>query len=530
MSLLEHEPVQIGAHDAQALFEEARARTRRRRRLRAAVTLALASTAVGVYLGARAGSAPGVLAQTASTPFVNVRAFAHDGELAFVSHGRLWVLDGRAGSVRELRSPRGLTPASPSFSRDGRWLAYLDQPPPNGDGGPAQLWLAHADGSSAHRVGALAVDQLVGWSPHADVLAAITDITVRFPQPAGIEPQPAVLTLVSPHTGARRLMALAVAAARWHSLWAAAWSPSGAAVAVTVYSPLRGQGSSVRSYPLDGGPPTRWFSIRNDQRLAGICGGSCGSSEVIADLAGWWRGWGITFWATCCGSTHGNDGTALELIRHPGATPQLLPATLSDRVTDAIAPGPSGELALVASGNGGREIGAGKEVEDCSATRVACTPLPRASVWQGADPQTHCPVACRFFRHPPSGKPGSGVSLDPSWSPDGRYLAYVKAPVALTGGGPSPQWYGAHELYLYDTRSDSTRRLGPIRGASVPAWSADGRQLLYVAGDGLWLASAQTGRAVEIEHPLLPPLAKLGLAQDYYGQIDWTAQFGWWSR
>jgi hypothetical protein len=39
------------------------------------------------------------------------------------------------------------------------------------------------------------------------------------------------------------------------------------------------------------------------------------------------------------------------------------------------------------------------------------------------------------------------------------------------------------------------------------------------------------GPAVEIESPLFPPRQWKTLNGDisYYGQIDWTGQFSWWS-
>ena len=175
----------------EALIEEARRRTRRRRR-RGGLVVVLVVAAIVLGLIASAGGGSGVVSETASRPFVNVRAFSHDGELAFISRGSLWVLDGAAGSLRKVASrsytaqPEGnidsggipahtaLVPGSPTFSRDGRWLAYL-VPHAAGDGAFSQLWIAHGDGTEAHLVRRLAVDELVGWSPTADVLAVTTD-------------------------------------------------------------------------------------------------------------------------------------------------------------------------------------------------------------------------------------------------------------------------------------------------------------------------------------------------------------------
>jgi hypothetical protein len=190
----------------------------------------------------------------------------------------------------------------------------------------------------------------------------------------------------------------------------------------------------------------------------------------------------------------------------------------------------------VASVADGREYGAGKIVAYCAVGGGACLPVPGASIWVGPDHQrcmipTHTPQHCPGLTIPPVGQPGSGVSLDPSWSPDGKLLAYVRAPSALTGGWPDASWYAAHAVYTWNARTGATRRISAIEGASVPAWSADGRDLLYVHDDGLWLAPVNNGPPVEIAHPLFPPSHLYSsYTDDYYGQIPWTAQFSWWTQ
>ncbi len=63
-------------------------------------------------------------------------------------------------------------------------------------------------------------------------------------------------------------------------------------------------------------------------------------------------------------------------------------------------------------------------------------------------------------------------------------------------------------------------------GASVPAWSADGKSLLYVAQDAVWLLPRLNGQSVRIAGPLFPP-GHWPLS--YYGQLGWSGQFAWWS-
>jgi hypothetical protein len=210
----------------------------------------------------------------------------------------------------------------------------------------------------------------------------------------------------------------------------------------------------------------------------------------------------------------------------------VLAQTLSTGITDAVNAAPDGQLAVVASSaDAGRFLGQGKAVERCEPKTYACAPLPGASVWSGQDNLT-CPCV---FRAPAPGTPGSGVSLDPAWSPNGKLLAYVKAPGYFNGASPNLAWYGDRSLYLWNAHDGTTRRLVPIDGASLPTWSRDGRELLYVSNDGLWLKSISTGNAVEIEHPLFAPAAWNSVATEsngisFFGQIAWGQQFSWWTR
>ena len=513
------------ADDAEALIEEARRRARRRwwRRGVAFAGLVVAAAAVVAY-GVSGGGA-GVVAQTAARPFANLSAFAGRGELAFVSRGGLWVLDGQRGSLRRLTVPRGWTPSSPEFSRDGRWLAYLTAASTTGFPTQVELWLARGDGSGARVVRNLDINQPVGWSPNSDMLAVIggsTGSTLEVIQPAG---------------RSTVLVALSGDAARYGSLESAAWSPDGREIAVSTVD-FRGptHGTTIRAYPVAGGAPTTWFRIRNDQPFpAHICSRCGHGTETIADVIGWWPRWGIAFWVYCCGAVHDNDGSQVAILSRPGGRPRFLARTLSSRATDAITAGAGGSLALVADAlnNGGREIGSGKTVETCNSTSYLCTPLPGARTWVGTDHQrcavpTQTAKQCLGSAVPPAGRPGSGVSLDPSWSTSGDRLAYIRAPVALTGGWPDSAWYAAHGLYVWNARTGATRRISAVDGASVPTWSADGHELLYVHDDGLWLAPIDRGTPIEIAFPLFHPSGLYtSFTHDYYGQIPWNAQFSW---
>jgi Tol biopolymer transport system component len=98
------------------------------------------------------------------------------------------------------------------------------------------------------------------------------------------------------------------------------------------------------------------------------------------------------------------------------------------------------------------------------------------------------------------------------------------------GGNPPVAWYAAHELFVYNPATHQSTKIAGIDGVSVPTWSADGKSLLYVSRNALWLSPATGGKPTEIATPLFAPAEWLhpGLdAISYYGQINWTGQFDW---
>jgi Tol biopolymer transport system component len=505
--------------DPEALIREARRRTRRRRARSVVGPLLAGALGLVVYmLVGRGGS--GVVAGSRTTPFVNLKAFAGQGDLAFVSRDRLWVVDGKT-SVRELPTSGGQEALSPEFSHDHRWLAYLTESENLNKQNSYELWVARANGSGARR--AARVAGLVGWSPRSDVLA----VTVGDQTKYAMYGSATALDVVST-TGQRRTLVRAPAKPATpggiDSIWDVTWSPDGSQLAVTLSG---GRADTIETVPLQpGGAPTTWFSRRGSEavHVLGLHGRV--PTEVITDLAGWWSGRGIGFWVIDFGGTRDPDNTQLAVIPSPGAEPHLLAETLSTGITDTIAPEAHGQLAIVATLPSalGREFAAGKAIKTCPAGSLRCIFVPGATVWLGSCPG--CGPA------PRSGTPGSGVSEDPSWSPNGELLAYTKAPSFNTAAWPDDAWFADHAIYIWNYRTGTTRRVGSVDGSAVPTWSANGRDLLFESNDGLWLMGLKSGRAVRIEYPLYSQTAwntrYSHLANiSYYGQIPWTKQFSW---
>ena len=187
----------------------------------------------------------------------------------------------------------------------------------------------------------------------------------------------------------------------------------------------------------------------------------------------------------------------------PGARPRPLGDTLSNGTTVAFAAASSGSLAIVNAAVGpynGRVYWQAKQVQVCDPKPPVCRPLPA---------------------------PTSTVTVDPSWSPGGTTLAFAEAPSVASSDlfdqSAVAGWYGAHQLWLYDAAQRTLRKVGAARGATVPQWSGDGKALLYVAQDGLWLLPGLTESPVEIASPLF----QKDKWPSYYAQIDWLGQFAW---
>jgi WD40 repeat protein len=473
--------------DPDALIEEARRRQRLRRRRRAAALLVLAATAaVSVAVVGGGGQRLGDVVRVPGGPIVNVAAFAGHGRLAFISGRTVWVLDGDRRSLRRIATPAGLYPSQPSFSRDGRWLAFVRTTTtpwyvPGSGAQVGQLWLARGDGTAARPVTGLANARLVGWSPTSDILAVIAGpISQRVPFES-----PTTVRLVSAD-GHDRVRVKA------RGVRSAAWSPSGRALAVVTEDGH--QHMTLAAYPTDGARRTVWGRFGPHTQLNGM-------TQIVVDVAGWWQALGIGVWVYGDGMVHDNDETPLDLIGAARAEPRYLASTLSDGTTRVLAAG-RGRLALVADVshgvNGGRVVWDAKQLHVCTS------------------------VGCRAVK-----TDRGDVTLDPAWSPNGRLLAYVRAPDRTSGPwtqGVVRRWYRNHELRILDVRTGAIRVIAAARGATVPVWSPDGRSVLFVGEDGIWLMPRLGGKAVEIAWPLFA-----GPWPNYYGQMAWPAQFAWWS-
>jgi hypothetical protein len=533
MKLLEHGSVPRAEHPRtpEVIIPEARQREKRRR-IGIGLVVALVLT-IGGTVGGVVGSGGGepttnqAVVKPPSPLAVDAKALRGAGSIAFVFKNALYVLDGATGTLRRISVP-GHYAGGPLFSPDGKWLAFTASTTSPFDyvGTPDEspsLWIARADGTDPHEVKGLQDPQLVGWSPTSDELAVITSTTDPLNPSVTFEND---VRIVNPNGTSRLLYSLTPTTKSPTMLYDAVWSPSGRDIALGTTDFFRGGRSVLLTLNVLTGKRTTWLSLPIRQSFHGGTG-------TIFDPAGWWSKWGIGFWVYQGGMTRNNDGSPLYVMASPGSPPKELGTTLSDRTTDEIASSPTGQLAIVSTGSRDIALG-GTKIETCSLATRSCTPVPGATTWDSrvsftcpAGPTTSC------FRPAAPGSIGSGVTVDPSWSPDGTELVYARGPAAPQSVTPTSQWIAHHELYIYDAKTKTSRPLANLRGVSVPQWSRNGRYLLYTADDSIWLLPVHHSRPVRIAGPLFTSgeggIAAEGIYPNYYHQVPWSTEFTWWS-
>jgi Tol biopolymer transport system component len=421
---------------------------------------------------------------TTTPPSAEGRAPAGPGELAFVARSGLFLAGGPAGVLRRVSVP-GL-PSAPAWSADHRWLAFLvTKPPPTANPylqpAPSVLWVVTAAGAGARRLTPASWDiTSFAWSPRTGRLAVAVSLPTTKLGGAG-----AVVT-VTPR-GARTTLATG-------DVSGVAWSPSGGQIAARLgefSTRHRWQGKLELLTPA-GGPP----------RVVTASNGN------VLDLAGWWPdGSGLLFWTDIGGSASvAADGLPLNTVSLAGGRPRPVAGTMLVHGS-WLAFSPSGHAAAVVAG-GYREI------------------------WSGSK---HV-VICRFTGGCAAvAQPAGVISLDPSWSPDGRTLVFARA--SATGPfGPnghadfSPywirRWQATSRLWLANADGSHPRPLtaaGP--GALDPVWGSDG-SLLFVRDDGLWLLPPSAARPTRVAGPL-GALTGQAYYHTYYGYVPYPELAAW---
>jgi hypothetical protein len=453
---------------------------------------ATASADASVTMSAPPGAPP-----VGGMPFGG-KTFGGHGRLAFVSAGRLYVLDGStAGQGATLHpvatgetpttateTPTTATPGSPSWSPDGRWLAYLvGTPSADGTVTSGALWLAGPDGQDARQV--LSAVAGFAWSPKTDELAATS-------------------------AGGGKLYAVQPGKLTYPMLevpgqfdGAPVWSPNGREIAVaSVTMTVTGRfASSV----IDLFVPSEGIVINS---LA-----SSRTDALIVD--GWWAtGEGVLAWSDP-GDAASTPADKLPLVSYPlGNAPTETLASTPAYPSFAV---PDGTGVTVVTGED-RALWSAKTITYCNVSG-------------------HCGPAQAALPAP--------VNLDPASSqwqgePDLAFAHCATGPTQATAARPAqdatPQalsaWYRTCRLwYAAGSGGNALAVTRAGTGVAAPTWSGGDRDLLYVRDDALWLIPMRQPNGAQSTAPARPVVGRLfaGSWPNADGYTGWQSQFAWHS-
>ncbi len=412
------------------------------------------------------------ISRASNGPVADAAAFRGQGHLAFLWAHTLYILDGDAGV---LRHPAGSTPvAQMAWSPDGAWLAYIRVA--DATTGSGELWLARPDGAAQRVTGLAAPATSFSWLPRGHTLS---------------------VTLAGGGRGTgRQWLVTPPSAPRAASLSGAYGlpSPDGTMRAYSAVLPYKQSEVEQRSdalytVPAAGGRATRQYTALH----GGIA------------LVRWWpNSRGLVFWLD---PYHSNSIAAdgLGLYTMPlGGAPRLLTTALA--YADWLSWSPSGHSILLVTGTG-REVWHDKALMICDVIAPLCRTLPR--------------------------QPGA-VAVAPAWSPHANRIAFVQARDRANAGAfgftttqALMAWVQTHTLWVADGRGAHAHRLAAAgTGVYQPRWSADGRHILYIRDDALWLIDAAGGAPARIAGPFPGTPDLFG----FYGHPSWPITLAWSTR
>jgi TolB protein len=380
----------------------------------------------------------------------------NEGDLAFIQDGILQILEGSTGRLTKINENGQAL--RPKWSHDGQWLAFLIVSQQDRDSGT--LWMVKRDGTEPRMITGLPEARMYGtykWSPTENILAVSCQGIWLLDE----QGQPKQVVKTGPDTTPD-----------------IAWSPDGQQIAYSLTLPYTQEEVENRSdalYTLD---------IRSGQTVQRLIAPAAGIR-----LAAWWPdGQGILYWEN---PGHGASAAAdgLEMCSLPIGVKEPLHFTAGLTKRGWLSFAADNRLLRVAGA--GRQEWTNKWLEICDLTTGT---VARVNV-----------------------SPGS-VTADPSFSPDAKQIAFVTAPDLGSKEYPSmgkiEDWTNSITLWVANTDGSGARSLAKA-GNSVqePQWSKDGKYIMYMADNYLWIIDAQGNE----RHRIAGPFSTDDQTDYYYG-------------
>jgi len=125
-------------------------------------------------------------------------------------------------------------------------------------------------------------------------------------------------------------------------------------------------------------------------------------------------------------------------------------------------------------------------------------------------------------------RPGT-VDLDVDWAPHSNRIAFVRArdlgPVGgFRSAGALQGWVNTRMLWVAHADGTGAHEVTAAgRGIYRPRWSRDGRHVLYVRDNALWLIDVRGGAPVRILGPFPGKPDYFG----FYGHVQWPMTWVW---
>ena len=408
--------------------------------------------------------------------------FNRDGKLAYIQGSDVWVKLLPNGLPHRLTTDGGNS--NPEWSHSGNWLAFRRN---------SQLWIMQYNGEKIRMAGEVVHVNAFAWSPGDDRIAYLTK--------AG--------ELWAAHADGSETTLLAkngIPGSEVKQITEFVWSPDGNWIVYSLRewpdenSNQNPPHESFRKVSSKGGMASEVYAISFKKEDGWEPG------EII--LAGWVDDQ-ILFWQTeIMSASLLSDGASLYSLPVNREKQQAHNLDICTLVWHGIIANSSDKKLFAIAEGCGRESYTGKNIAVVNPSAGKSSSVTDDSV----------------------------AAIWPSWSPDGRQIAYTACPDNGTTHVDEPitSRTSQRRIWVMDSNGSNKRKLTDDENYrdERPIWLANGRRLLFVRIDqddkpSLWLINVGGGKLESIIETLSPKNPGERWPDNYYGYIKWSDCFNY---